>query len=95
MTVEAAVVAHDPIRRILWARGLRDFGDGLVAVVLPAYLVALGYGAYSDETSHRFRSKPAACSEANQPGIPMMPAGVAVWFADGFIELGGRVVRQA
>src|SRR4051794_19327208 len=28
------------------------------------------------ETSHRFGSKPAACSEANQPGIPMMPAGV-------------------
>ena len=45
MTAEVAVVAHDPIRRILWARGLRDFGDGLVAVVLPAYLVALGYGA--------------------------------------------------
>jgi putative transposase len=31
--------------------------------------------AYSDETSHRFRSKPATCSEANQPGIPRMPAG--------------------
>ncbi len=45
MTAEVAVVAHGPIRRILWARGLRDFGDGLVAVVLPAYLVALGYGA--------------------------------------------------
>jgi hypothetical protein len=54
-----------------------------------------GLTAYSDETSHRFRSKPATCSEANQPGIPMMPAGVAVGFADGFIELGGRVVRQA
>ena len=53
------------------------------------------HGAYSDETSHRFRSKPATCSEANQPGIPMMPAGVAVGFADGFIELGGPVVRQA
>jgi hypothetical protein len=25
----------------------------------------------------------------------MMPAGVAEWFADGFIELGGRVARQA
>jgi MFS family permease len=33
------------IRQILLARGLRDFGDGLVAVVLPAYMVALGYGA--------------------------------------------------
>jgi MFS family permease len=34
-----------PIRRILVARGLRDFGDGLVAVLLPAYLLALGFGA--------------------------------------------------
>lgn len=31
--------------RILWARGLRDFGDGNVAVLLPLYLAALGYGA--------------------------------------------------
>ncbi|UFN49257.1 MFS transporter [Roseomonas sp. OT10] len=34
-----------PVRRILVARGLRDFGDGLVAVLLPAYLLALGFGA--------------------------------------------------
>lgn len=34
-----------PIRRILVARGLRDFGDGLAAVLLPAYLLALGFGA--------------------------------------------------
>jgi MFS family permease len=34
-----------PIRRLLVARGLRDFGDGLVAVLLPAYLLALGFGA--------------------------------------------------
>ena len=33
-----------PIGRILLARGLRDFGDGLVAVLLPAWLLALGYG---------------------------------------------------
>ena len=33
------------IRPILIARGLRDFGDGLVAVLLPAYLLALGFGA--------------------------------------------------
>jgi MFS family permease len=45
MTADAPVAAHDPVRRILWARGLRDFGDGLAAVLLPAYLVALGYGA--------------------------------------------------
>jgi MFS family permease len=34
-----------PVRRLLVARGLRDFGDGLVAVLLPAYLLALGFGA--------------------------------------------------
>ncbi|MGK7864983.1 MFS transporter [Falsiroseomonas sp. E2-1-a4] len=33
------------IRRVLIARGIRDFGDGLVAVLLPAYLLALGFGA--------------------------------------------------
>ncbi|MCC7348694.1 MAG: MFS transporter [Variibacter sp.] len=43
---EAAVVGRAAtIRRILWARGLRDLGDGLIAVVLPAWLVAIGYGA--------------------------------------------------
>jgi MFS family permease len=30
------------IAALLWARGLRDFGDGLVAVLLPVYLTALG-----------------------------------------------------
>jgi len=39
------VAGSSPIRRILVARGLRDFGDGLVAVLLPAYLLALGFGA--------------------------------------------------
>jgi MFS family permease len=43
--VIAAPAAGNPIGRILVARGLRDFGDGLVAVLLPAYLVALGFGA--------------------------------------------------
>jgi hypothetical protein len=32
----------DPLRALLWARGLRDFGDGFVAVLLPVYLNALG-----------------------------------------------------
>jgi len=37
--------AKHATRRILWARGFRDFGDGLVAVLLPAWFLALGYGA--------------------------------------------------
>jgi MFS family permease len=32
-----------PLRLLLGARGLRDFGDGFVAVLLPAYLKALGF----------------------------------------------------
>ena len=32
-------------RRILLARGLRAFGDGYVAVILPVHLAQLGYGA--------------------------------------------------
>ena len=31
-----------PTTCLLAARGLRDFGDGFVAVLLPAYLLALG-----------------------------------------------------
>ena len=31
--------------------------------------------AHSDDCSHRFRSKPATCSDRSQPGIPMIPAG--------------------
>lgn len=40
-----AAAVRNPIRRILVARSLRDFGDGLAAVLLPAYLLALGFGA--------------------------------------------------
>src|SRR5215204_2996690 len=31
---------------LLVARGLRAFGDGLVSLILPVYLLALGYGAF-------------------------------------------------
>jgi len=34
------------IRLILAARALRAFADGFVAVLLPAYLLALGYGEF-------------------------------------------------
>jgi len=30
------------IRRLLWARGLRAFGDGFVSLLLPLYLITLG-----------------------------------------------------
>jgi MFS family permease len=35
------VISAD-IRRLLWARGLRAFGDGFVSLLLPVYLVTLG-----------------------------------------------------
>jgi MFS family permease len=41
----AADGQQSAVRRILVARALRDFGDGLVAVLLPAYLLSLGFGA--------------------------------------------------
>jgi MFS family permease len=31
------------VTHLLWARALRDFGDGFVAVLLPVYLTALGF----------------------------------------------------
>ena len=45
MTAAGGTGTGAPIRRILWARAFRDFGDGLVAVLLPVHLVALGFGA--------------------------------------------------
>lgn len=34
------------LRLLLWARGLRDFGDGFVAVLLPVYLASLGFSPF-------------------------------------------------
>lgn len=34
-----------PLRSLVAARGLRDFGDGFFAVLLPVYLTALGYSS--------------------------------------------------
>jgi MFS family permease len=33
------------VRRVLWSRALRAFGDGYVALLLPVYLLASGFGA--------------------------------------------------
>jgi MFS family permease len=34
------------VRRLLWARGLRAFGDGYVSLLLPIYLIALGLSPF-------------------------------------------------
>ena len=38
-------LAASPATLILTARGIRSFGDGLISLVLPAYLLELGYDA--------------------------------------------------
>jgi MFS family permease len=43
--VAAAPVAPSVVHSIIAARAVRDFGDGLVAVLLPVYLLSLGFGA--------------------------------------------------
>lgn len=40
-----SIGAMDPNTYVILARALRDFGDGFVAILLPAYLLALGYSA--------------------------------------------------
>lgn len=42
--IHPAAQISTAITRVLWARALRDFGDGFVAVLLPVYLLALGLG---------------------------------------------------
>ena len=42
--VDARMTLSALAPRLLWARGLRAFCDGYVAVLLPAYLQALGWG---------------------------------------------------
>ena len=39
------VQSIDPLRRILVARGLRALGDGYISLLLPAYLLSLGFSA--------------------------------------------------
>jgi MFS family permease len=34
------------VRRLLWARGLRAFGDGYISLLLPIYLIALGLSPF-------------------------------------------------
>lgn len=38
---------NSSLRTLFVARGLRDFGDGFVAVLLPLYLTQLGYSAFA------------------------------------------------
>src|SRR3990172_3307575 len=47
-------------RLLLWARGLRAFGDGYVSLLLPYYLTLLGSGVMTLAVgfiAHRFRSR--------------------------------------
>ena len=42
----ATVRVASPLRRVLVARGVRAFGDGYVSLLLPAYLLALGFSPF-------------------------------------------------
>ena len=46
MTEQALVERVQPVSYLFAARALRDFGDGFVAVLLPAYLLALGFSPF-------------------------------------------------
>jgi MFS family permease len=40
----ASATARADVRRVLWSRALRAFGDGYVAILLPVHLSGLGFG---------------------------------------------------
>ena len=44
--------------RLLVAKGIRAFGDGYVSLLLPLYLIALGYGP----VSYTHLTLPTICS---------------------------------
>jgi MFS family permease len=44
LRVDGTSPQRSDIRLLLVARGIRGFGDGFAAIVLPAYLVAIGFG---------------------------------------------------
>jgi len=43
---DAAVNRRNDLRRLLLARGLRAFGDGFVSLLLPLYLITLGFSPF-------------------------------------------------
>jgi MFS family permease len=45
-TILAGAAGAGNLRRLLFARGLRAFGDGYVSLLLPAYLLTLGYSPF-------------------------------------------------
>ena len=45
-TEQAASAGRSAIALLLVGRGLRDFGDGFVAVLLPVYLIMLGLSPF-------------------------------------------------
>jgi len=45
--MDVAPLLHSPVNRILAARAARGFGDGFVSLLLPLYLLDLGYGPFA------------------------------------------------
>src|SRR5678809_571449 len=46
LDLRSSAQSIDPLRRILVARGLRAFGDGYISLLLPVYLLSLGFSAF-------------------------------------------------
>jgi MFS family permease len=41
--ISGGAMQGNAVAKLLWARALRDFGDGFIAVLLPVYLTAIGF----------------------------------------------------
>lgn len=46
LSASGKITTGGVLRLLLWGRGLRDFGDGFVAVLLPVYLTAQGFSPF-------------------------------------------------
>jgi MFS family permease len=68
--------------RLLAARGLRAFGDGYMAVLLPAYLLSIGLGTL----------EVGIISTATMLGSALATLAVGAW---GYRFVGGRLMRGA
>ena len=85
--MDTALPLRSPLTRILIARGLRAFGDGFVSLLLPLYLLELGFGPLqvgiiATATLLRLRPADARRRPARAP-LPLPDAAARRRGADG------------
>jgi len=67
-------------RILLTARGVRAVADGLVSLVLPAYLLALGYGPFETGIIATATLTARRCSPSGSASSHTVPlAGLCFW----------------